>query len=51
MRKEILKAIRCCREGRCTDCPMIGTICDDMRIDVVDLPGELVDLIEEQLEE
>ena len=50
MRKKLLKAIRCCREDRCEDCPLQEEICDELRVDMVDLPEELVDMIEKELE-
>ena len=48
-REELLEAIKCCREERCSDCPMLTTICDEMRVDMVDLPEDLVELIEDEL--
>lgn len=51
MRKEkIMEALRCCRDEACERCPLQGEICDELRVDMVDLPEELVDLIEEALE-
>ena len=50
IREEVLEAVRCCRKGDCISCPLLGEICDDLRVDMVDLPEELVDMIEEELE-
>lgn len=49
--KEILKAIRCCRDDLCTKCPLQTEICDELWVDTETIPAELVDMIEEQLEE
>lgn len=48
---KILKAIACCREKRCGECPMMSEFCDEMRVDMVDLPEELVELVEREMEE
>lgn len=49
--KKILKAIRCCRDDLCTQCPLQKDICDELWVDMETIPAELVDMIEEQLEE
>lgn len=49
-RERILEAIRCCRENACWRCPIQEETCDEIRVDVVDLPEGLVDKIEEELE-
>ena len=51
MISDLLAAIRCCREKKCEECPMMETICDELRVDMVDLPEELVALVEDALEE
>ena len=51
MSEEIMSALECCREKRCEDCPLMTTICDELRVNMVDIPEELVDLIEEALSE
>ena len=48
---DLEKAVECCREKRCEECPLMTTICDDLRVNMVDLPEELVDLIMEALSE
>lgn len=48
---DLEKAVECCREKRCEECPLMTTICDDLRVNMVDLPEELVDLIVEALSE
>lgn len=48
---DLLEAIRCCRDKRCNDCPMQLEICDQLRVAMLDLPEELVEKIEEELEE
>lgn len=49
--KKVLKAIRCCRDDLCTECPIQKDICDELLVDMETMPAELVDMIEEQLEE
>ena len=49
--KEVLKAIRCCRDDLCANCPLQCEICDELWVDMESLPAELVDMIEEELEE
>lgn len=51
MREELRKTLACCREKRCEDCPLMTTICDELRVDMVDIPEDLVTLIEEALED
>ena len=43
MREELREALACCREKRCDDCPLVTTICDELRVDMVDIPEELID--------
>ena len=51
MRKEvILEAIRFCRQGECEKCPIQDQICDELYMEMEDVPAELLDLIEEELE-
>lgn len=49
--KEILKAIRCCRDDLCNKCPLQHEICDELWVDMESLPVALVEMIEDQLEE
>ena len=50
MKEKILEALRCCREGACERCPLQEKICDELRVDMEDVPAELLDLIEKELE-
>ena len=50
MRERLRRAIRCCRVKDCTHCPMRQDFCDEMRVDMLDIPEELVEMIEEELE-
>lgn len=50
MIRDLLEAVRCCRDKRCNDCPMQLEICDQLRVAMLDLPEELVEKIEEELE-
>ena len=49
-RKDVLKAIRCCRDDLCAMCPLQKEICDELWVDMESLPADLVDMIEEELE-
>ena len=49
--KRILKAIRCCRDDLCTQCPMQKEICDELRVEMESVPAELLDMIENELEQ
>ena len=48
-RERIREAIRCCRTGSCDQCPRVEDVCDELRVDMVELPEGLVDRIEEEL--
>ena len=50
-KEELRAAIRCCRNDDCENCPLQRAICDQLRGDMVDLPEELVALVEDALEE
>ena len=49
--KNILKAVRCCRDDLCSKCPMQLEICDELRVEMESLPARLVDLVEEAMDE
>ena len=49
-KNDLLTAIRCCREDDCENCPALGEICDNLRVDMEDLPVDLVDMVIEILE-
>ena len=48
---EVRKAVRCCREGTCLDCPLLEELCDELTVTMDSLPVELLDMIEEILNE
>jgi hypothetical protein len=48
-KQELREAIRCCRSDDCEHCPLQEEICDELRVDMVDLPEDLVDLIDDAL--
>ena len=50
-KEELRTAIRCCRNDDCENCPLQRAICDQLRVDMVDLPEDLVALVEDALEE
>ena len=51
-RKDLLDAIECCRANdMCEHCPLQEKICDVLEVEMVRLPAELVDLVEEALSE
>ena len=49
-RRKILKALRCCRDDMCANCPLQEEICDELRVEMESVPAELLDRIEEELE-
>ena len=49
-KEDLKKAIRCCREDDCENCPALGEICDNLRVDMEDLPVDLVDQLIDALE-
>ena len=49
-REKLLAAIRCCRQDDCEHCPMQEEVCDELRVDMEELPAELIDFIERELE-
>ena len=50
-KEELREAIRCCRNDDCENCPLQREICDELRVDMVDLPEDLVALVEDALED
>ena len=51
-KERLREAIRCCKgEGGagCKDCPLQDEICDDLIVNMIDVPLELLDRIEEEL--
>lgn len=51
MKNDVLTAIRCCRSDDCEHCPLQLQICDELKVEMVELPEELVDMVEEALSE
>lgn len=52
LRDDLIRAIRCCREkaGGCERCPMQEEICDQLTVETAEVPTELLELIEIELE-
>lgn len=49
-KEEILEAVQCCRkEEGCNKCPLQGEICDELFVDMEEVPAKLLDLIEQVL--
>ena len=47
----ILEAVRCCRKEKgCNKCPLQGEICDELFTQMEEVPAELLDLIEQELD-
>ena len=46
---ELIDALKCCKEKRCEECPLLKEVCDELRVDMLDIPEGLVDLIVEAL--
>lgn len=50
--EEILKALKCCKvQHQCDQCPLQEEICDELYLEMVKLPAELVEMIIDELEE
>lgn len=49
-REETLEAVRCCRRGRCDRCPLQKEICDELCVEMEEVPAGLLDRIELELE-
>lgn len=48
--KELAEAIRCCRNGRCSECPLMEEYCDELIVETAEVPVALLDDIQEELE-
>lgn len=49
-KQEILMALQCCRkDDGCDGCPLQGEICDELIVEMEEVPAELLDLIEQAL--
>ena len=49
-RGDLAAAIRCCRNGMCEQCPLQTEYCDELIVETADVPVELLERIEEELE-
>lgn len=50
-REKIRIALKCCRQdGGCETCPLQKEICDQLYVDMENVPAELLDMIAEELE-
>ena len=47
----LAEAARCCMRGACDKCPMQGEICDELMVEMVDVPAELLEMIVNELAE
>ena len=50
-RADVLGAVRCCRREWCDVCPLQSEICDKLCVEMIDVPAELLDMIEQVLEQ
>ena len=48
-RQEIAAALQCCRQGKCSECPLQEIYCDDLIVDTAEVPVELLEKAEEEL--
>mgnify|MGYP007104133366 CR=1 FL=1 len=49
-KRDLLDAIECCRmKCQCDHCPLRDVICDDLTVDMINLPVGLVAKIEEEI--
>ena len=46
----LIRALRCCRKENCKNCPLQLQICDELFVEMVSIPVELVKMIEKELE-
>ena len=47
---KLVQAIKCCRNENCNKCPLQLQICDELFVEMVSIPVELVKMIEKELE-
>ena len=51
-RKDVMKAFRQCREDRtCVGCPFFGEICDQLIVNMEEIPSKLLDMVDEELKD
>lgn len=48
-REELAAALKCCRQGVCSGCPLQEIYCDDLIVDTAEVPVELLERVEEEL--
>ena len=49
---ELLKALKCCKvQHQCDQCPLQEEICDELFLEMIKLPEELVEMVIDELEE
>ena len=45
MEDQLIQAVECCRFQMCENCPLQTEICDDLAVEMVDVPVRLLDMI------
>lgn len=50
-RQEIAAALKCCRQGNCSVCPLQEIYCDELIVETAEVPVELLERAEEELNE
>ena len=49
-KRDLLDAVECCRmKDQCDHCPLQEVICDEMFVEMINLPVGLVEKIEEEI--
>lgn len=49
-KRDLLDAVECCRmKDQCDHCPLREVICDEMFVEMINLPVGLVEKIEEEI--
>ena len=49
---DLLKALKCCKvQHQCDQCPLQEEICDELFLEMIKLPEELVERVIDELEE
>ena len=49
--EKLAEALRCCRQGLCEACPMQVETCDELELELEEIPTALLDRIEEELKD
>ena len=48
-KRQLREAMQCCKDGTCNKCPLQQELCDTLYVEMVEVPEQLLDLIDENL--